>query len=49
MCGYVPFGEEENDPYAIYETIIHTKQISYPKYFNDTKAKGMIEQVYRII
>lgn len=31
MCGYVPFGEEAEDPYEIYEDIIK-KEIGYPDY-----------------
>ena len=34
MCGMVPFGEEVNDPYKIYEEII-TKDIYYPNYLKD--------------
>lgn len=45
MCGYVPFGEDEGDPYAIYEIIIHTRSLSFAKYFNDPKAKSLIEQL----
>ena len=29
MCGGVPFGEEEEDPYAIYEKILQYK-LRYP-------------------
>ena len=45
MCGYVPFGEDESDPYAIYEIIIHTRNLTFAKYFNDLKAKSVIEQL----
>lgn len=34
MCGYVPFGEESEDPYEIYEEIVK-KKIHFPKYLAD--------------
>ena len=37
----LPFGESENDPYAIYEIIVK-RSLSFPKYFNDKKAKKFI-------
>jgi len=44
MCGMVPFGEEAEDPYEIYEEII-TKQIKYPNYLKDKKAKRLMDQL----
>ena len=44
MGGLLPFGEELDDPYEIYEEIVK-KGISYPHYMNDRKAKKMIEQL----
>lgn len=43
LCGYVPFGEDAEDPYEIYEQIIKN-DIIYPQYFKDKKAKKLIEQ-----
>jgi cGMP-dependent protein kinase len=37
MCGYVPFGEEAEDPYEIYDEIVRT-EISFPNYMSDKKA-----------
>ena len=34
MCGCVPFGEEAEDPYEIYEEIIKNP-INYPSFLND--------------
>ena len=42
MCGMVPFGEEADEPYEIYEEIIK-KEIYYPTYLKDQKAKQLIE------
>ncbi|XP_051912624.1 LOW QUALITY PROTEIN: cGMP-dependent protein kinase-like [Hippocampus zosterae] len=42
--GYLPFGDDAQDPYEIYEEIIKNT-ISYPKYVNDKKAKLLIEQL----
>jgi cGMP-dependent protein kinase len=44
MCGMVPFGEEAEDPYEIYEEIIK-KELSYPNYLKDKKAKKLMDQL----
>ncbi|KRX03427.1 Protein kinase-like domain [Pseudocohnilembus persalinus] len=44
MCGMVPFGEEAEDPYEIYEEIIK-KDINYPTYLKDKKAKKLMDQL----
>lgn len=44
MCGMVPFGEEAEDPYEIYEEIIK-KEMSYPNYLKDKKAKKLMDQL----
>lgn len=44
MCGMVPFGEEAEDPYEIYEEIIK-KPLKYPSYVEDKKAKKLMEQL----
>ena len=44
MCGFVPFGEEAEDPFDIYEEIIK-KNISYPNYLEDKRAKKFMEQL----
>eukprot|EP01017_Pseudomicrothorax_dubius_P021557 TRINITY_DN2320_c0_g2_i2.p1 TRINITY_DN2320_c0_g2~~TRINITY_DN2320_c0_g2_i2.p1 ORF type:complete len:391 (-),score=74.98 TRINITY_DN2320_c0_g2_i2:131-1303(-) len=44
MCGMVPFGEEAEDPYEIYEEIIK-KDIKYPSFLKDKKAKKFMEQL----
>jgi len=44
MCGMVPFGEEAEDPYDIYEQII-TKPIKFPKYLKDLRAKALMNQL----
>ncbi|CAD8079837.1 unnamed protein product [Paramecium sonneborni] len=44
MCGMVPFGEEAEDPYEIYEEIIK-KDITYPNYLKDKKAKKLMDQL----
>lgn len=44
MCGMVPFGEEAEDPYEIYEEIIKT-ELTYPNYLKDKKAKKLMDQL----
>lgn len=42
ICGGLPFGEEEEDPFEIYQEIVK-KPISYPAYMADKTAKPFIE------
>ena len=48
MCGLVPFGEECEDPYEVYQLIVSNTGVIYPKYFDPVTnkyAKTMIEQL----
>lgn len=42
MCGYVPFGEEAEDPFDIYEDIVK-KQLTFPNYLEDRRARKLME------
>jgi len=44
MCGRVPFGEDADDPYEIYEEVI-TKPLSYPNFLKDKKARRLMDQL----
>jgi cGMP-dependent protein kinase len=45
LCGGVPFGENADDPYAIYEAVL-AGRISYPSFASTKlKCKPMIEQL----
>jgi len=44
MCGGVPFAEDADDPYEIYEEIVK-KPLTYPAFLKDRKAKKMIDQL----
>ena len=44
MCGMVPFGEQVNNPYEIYEEIIK-KQIFYPNYLKDQSARSLMQRL----
>lgn len=44
MCGMVPFGEDAEDPYDIYEEILK-KELTYPSYLKDKKAKKLMDQL----
>mmetsp|Transcript_3449 Transcript_3449/g.5312 ORF Transcript_3449/g.5312 Transcript_3449/m.5312 type:complete len:871 (-) Transcript_3449:744-3356(-) len=45
LCGGVPFGEEEEDPYEIYEKVLEYKLV-YPNYLHQSlPAKPLIEQL----
>lgn len=41
MIGYVPFAEEADDPYEIYEDIIK-KNLSFPSWLKDKYAKKLM-------
>ncbi|KRX06681.1 Protein kinase-like domain [Pseudocohnilembus persalinus] len=44
MIGYVPFAEEADDPYEIYEDIIK-KNLSFPSWLKDKYAKKLMQQL----
>ena len=44
ICGGVPFAEDVDDPYEIYEQIIK-KTIAYPSFMKDKKEKKLIDQL----
>lgn len=44
MCGGVPYAEEAEDPYEIYEEIMRS-EIRFPTFLKDRKAKRLMEQL----
>jgi cGMP-dependent protein kinase len=42
LCGGVPFGEDSEDPFTIYEEIMNTEKILFPKFLKDEKAKKLL-------
>ncbi|KAL4499727.1 hypothetical protein ABPG72_017267 [Tetrahymena utriculariae] len=45
LCGGVPYAEEAEDPYEIYEEIIKKNNVKYPSFLKDKKAKRLIDQL----
>lgn len=48
MCGIVPFGEDCEDPYQVYDIITKSSKIQYPAYFvtrKNKQAKKIIERL----
>lgn len=43
LCGYVPFGEDSEDPMDVYKLIIKNKA-EFPEYMKDKNAKKLIRQ-----
>lgn len=43
LCGGVPYAEEAEDPYEIYEEIIKKNSVKYPPFLKDKKAKRLID------
>ncbi|CAK60750.1 unnamed protein product (macronuclear) [Paramecium tetraurelia] len=44
LCGGLPFGEEQEDPFEIYKEIVKNP-LHYPSYITDKTAKTIIEQL----
>jgi len=44
MCGLVPFGEELEDPFEIYQEIVMSQSVDFPGYMKDPDAKRLIKQ-----
>ena len=44
MCGAVPFAEDIEDPYKVYEEIIK-KAVIFPSFVKDKKLKSIIERM----
>lgn len=44
LSGYVPFGEDMDDPNMIYKEIAQ-KDLTFPDYFRDKNARKLIEQL----
>ncbi|CAD8139151.1 unnamed protein product [Paramecium octaurelia] len=44
LCGGMPYGEEVNDPYDIYDFIV-TKELTFPNFLQDEQAKICIRQL----
>jgi len=44
VCGYVPFGENSDDPYEIYNEIL-TKKVEFPGYMKDAESKRLMLQL----
>ena len=44
LAGYVPFGEDMEEPNMIYKEIAQ-KDLTFPEYFKDKNAKKLVEQL----
>jgi cGMP-dependent protein kinase len=42
LAGFVPFGEDLEDPTLVYKEILK-KDLTFPDYFKDKNAKKLIE------
>lgn len=40
MCGYVPFGEDEEDPFNVYKLIM-LEQVKFPDFFDIIENKNV--------
>ena len=43
VCGSLPFGEEEDDPFKVYNKVLD-HVLKYPSYISSNKAKAVIEK-----
>lgn len=44
MCGYLPFGDDAEGPYEIYDDIMRN-ELKFPEFIKDKKAKKLMEQL----
>lgn len=44
MCGYLPFGDDAEGPYEIYDDIMRN-ELKLPDFIKDKKAKKLMEQL----
>jgi len=44
LCGYVPYGEDLEDPYEIYNEILN-KHLTIPSFVKDKTVRNLIEQL----
>jgi cGMP-dependent protein kinase len=44
LCGRVPFGEDAEDPYEIYEEVLRNKLV-YPAFYKNKLGKKLMEQL----
>ena len=47
VCGYLPYGQDLEDAYKIYETIIQQKELKFPKFYKNEKGKAIIERLLK--
>lgn len=45
IAGFLPFGEDLEDPFDIYQVIIQTQEVEFPDYVKDTNAKALISKM----
>jgi len=45
VCGAVPFGEEEEDPYSVYECVL-THRLKYPNYIDPNFTSKEIIEIF---
>ena len=43
--GYLPFGEDLEDPFEIYQVIIATETLDFPEYVTDNNSKSIIRKM----
>ncbi len=43
ICGFLPFGEDLEDPFEIYQEIINNSDVNFPKYVTNKYAKKLIK------
>ena len=43
IAGFLPYGEDLEDPFEIYQEIVSSNEVSFPKYVKDKNAKKLIQ------
>lgn len=47
LCGRLPYGDNLEDPYAIYRLIVKTKLV-FPKFYQDEKGKNLMKMLLTV-
>ena len=47
VCGRLPYGDEVDDPYAIYKFIIK-ERLSFPNFYTNQKGKNLMNRLLTI-
>jgi len=45
VCGFLPFGEDLEDPFEIYQVIVRTQELVFPEYVKDKQIIKILKKM----